>query len=286
MTASREDVRLVLKQLDAWAAEGARRLVCGGEPVALSELHIELTHRCDLKCVMCHHWEMPTRLPDSVSRELRVDDFRRLARSPRLRGVRTVAVTGGEPLLRPEAVEIVAILRAAFPDASLGILSNLWNPGSLRRRLGELRERGVADFWLGSSLDGLGDDHDRVRGQPGAFRGLEASLDMLKKEFPQTRVSVNFTILPDNADRLWEVYRYARDRELGFGAQFVVDHEGFEAPRRFSWSEERLDAAAAQIDLVIEDLCRRHSALERLVARPPEQSRWLWSQLLYWSRLR
>jgi MoaA/NifB/PqqE/SkfB family radical SAM enzyme len=286
MTARPADVRLVLKQVDEWAALGARLLAENPPAVALAELHVELTHRCDLKCVMCHHWEMPDKVPGSVARELTVDDFRRLVAASRLQNVATVAVTGGEPLVRPEAVEIVALLRRAFPNASLGVLANLWNAGSLRRRLGELRERGVEGLWLGSSLDGLGAMHDSVRGQAGAFAGFEKSLAMLKSEFPETKVSVNFTILPENRGQLWDVYRYARDRDLGFGAQYVVNHEGFEAPQTFAWKDEELSEVEEQIDRVIADLCRRHSALERLVAHPPAESRWLWVQLLFWSRLR
>lgn len=286
MTPRREDVRLVLKQVDEWAALGARRVAEDPAPVPLAELHVELTHRCDLQCVMCHHWALPRTVPGSVDREMSVADYRRLAHARRLQSVTTVAVTGGEPLVRPEAVEIVSVLRRAFPRASLGILSNLRNSVNLRRKLGELRAAGVRDFWLGSSLDGLGGAHDAVRGQRGAFAGFEKSLDMLRREFPEVHVGVNFTLLPQNRGELWRVYEYARDRGLGFGAQFVVEHAGFKAPRTFAWEGPELSEVEGQIDLILADLCRRHGAIDRLVAHPPEESKGLWIQLLFWSRLR
>jgi len=188
--------------------------------------------------------------------------------------------------VRPDAVDVVAVLRRRFPRASLGVLTNLWNTGLLRRKLGELADRGVERYWLGSSLDGLGATHDRVRGQPGAFKGFERTLAMLRKEFPKVDVSVNFTILPDNAGELWDVYSFAKGNGLGFGAQFVVEHEGLPAPKAFSWKPAQLARVEAQIDRILEDIARSEQALMRLVTAPPSQSRGLWNRLLFWKYLR
>ncbi len=282
-----EDLRLVLKQLEGWVERGVERLRGRENDTPIRELHLELSHRCDLKCVMCHHWEMPGRDPASVGRELTLDEIRRFVVDSRLlRSIQFVAVTGGEPLVRPEAVEIVAFLRAHFRDASVGILTNFWNTGLLKRKLSELRDRGAEELWLGTSLDGLGELHDRIRGQAGAFAGFERSLEMLRRDFPRLPLSVNFTILPENCGQLHNVYQWCKSHGLGFGCQLVVNHEGFQAPQSFSWTADRLDEVERQVDLVLLDVSRSQRALERLTTLPGGESRGLWTRLLFWYYLR
>ncbi len=280
-------VELVTKQLLEWARAGVDNLASGRARGPIRELHMELTHRCDLKCVMCHHWEMPARDRGSVGRELTVSEISRFTGGSRLlRGVEFVAVTGGEPWSRPEAVEIVALLRRRFPAASLGVLTNFWNTGLIRRRLQELVGLGVKGLWLGTSLDGIGDMHDRIRGQTGAFDGFLRTLAMIREDFPEIELSMNFTILPENRRQLWEAYAFAKEHRLNFGAQFVVNHEGYQAPQTFAWKDAELAEVEAQIDRVLSDLCASHQVLARLVARPPAESRWLWNKLLFWWYLR
>jgi Fe-coproporphyrin III synthase len=288
MSSSRgKDLELVLKQLSRWVDTGVDRLRGRENDTPIRELHMELTHRCDLKCVMCHHWEMPARDPGSVDRELTLDEIRRVVTgSERLKSVRFVAVTGGEPLVRPEAVEIVAFLRGHFREASVGVLTNFWNTGLLRRRLGELRERGAGDLWLGTSLDGLGTTHDAVRGQPGAFSSFERSLAMVREEFPGLPISVNFTVLPENCGEIHAAHRWCAERGLGFGCQLVVEHEGFPAPKSFLWTEDALRVVEEQVDLVLADICRDQRALERMLTRPGRESQGLWNRMLFWWYLR
>ncbi|MBI5624198.1 MAG: radical SAM protein [Elusimicrobia bacterium] len=270
---------LVLRQVRAWEEQGAA--LAAGEEEGIRELHLEVTHRCDMKCVMCHHWLLEDAGPGLSARELR----RLLDKSRLLDRVETVVVSGGEPWLDPEAVPIIALLRERFPKASLGVLSHLGSARLLEARLTELASLGVAGLWLGSSMDGVGAAHDRMRGRRGAFRGLEAGLDMLGRRFPGTAVSLNFTLTPDNASELWPCYAYARDRGLGFGAQLVVEHQGLPASRRFRWTRAGLSEAGRQIALILEDLCRSAGALEALLLRPLE-SAGLWARLAYWGHLR
>ena len=286
MTQPSDQLRLVMKQLQSWREQGLDRLSRSGAS-AIAELHLELTHRCELRCRMCHHWPVPLRDPDCVRREFRLDELRAWIGSTRmLDNVRSVTLTGGEPWLHPQAVDIIVFLRRRFAQASLGVLSHMLDAAGLRRRLKELASRGVGGLWLGTSLDGIGRTHDLMRGRPGAFAGLVRTLDMLREEFPDVRVSMNFTITPKNISDLWPAYGFARDRGLWFGAQFVVDHEGYPAPEEFSWRKGGLDEAAQQIGRIMEDLCVSQRALEKLLTLPARQSQWLWSSLLYWHHLR
>ncbi len=256
-----------------------------GEPIR--ELHIELTHRCNLKCIMCHHWEMPFKDPGSVSREMGLDQIRGFVTGSKLlKDVEIVVITGGEPMMKPEIVDVVGFLAGHFPKSSIGVLTNLWNHELVRRRLLAFREAGAARVWLGSSLDGLEKKHDEIRGRKGAFRGLVRSVEMLRKEFPGVDFSFSLTVTPKNYKELWPAYRFVSGMGLWFGAQLVVNHRGLEAPETFNWKKKELEAVEAQIDLILMDLCLKERAWERLREGRAAESLWLWTRLLYWAYLK
>jgi len=266
-----------IRVLEGWLRRGLA-VEAARPPGPIRELHLELTHRCNMRCRMCHHWAMPLADRSAAGRELSLDEIRGLVKGSRLlRGVETVVLTGGEPWLREDLTRIAAFLAGHFPQASLGILSNLSDAGTIRGRLRELRRLGVGRLWLGSSLDGLEQAHDDLRGQRGAFKALLATLDMLRRDFPAVTVSLNFTITPRNHAALWSAYEFALGRGLGFSAQLVVEHEGLKAPETFHWRAAQLAEVERQIDRILLDLHAR---------RGTEGPSWLWPRLLYWSFLK
>jgi MoaA/NifB/PqqE/SkfB family radical SAM enzyme len=134
-----------------------------GAPV---NLNLNLTRRCNLKCVMCEQhrhapgptglsWYDPRReLPLSawVSLLDQVAGFR-----PRL------YLTGGEPTLYPHFAEF---LQAAKPR---GFVVHLQTNGTLLDRVADsLVAQGVEMVTI--SLDGPAEVHDAIRGQAGAFQ--------------------------------------------------------------------------------------------------------------------
>ena len=277
----------VLHRLETMVEKGLRKLERRSGPQPLRELHLELTHRCNLRCSMCHHWEIPQRDPASVKREMGLEGIKKLIEgSELLKDVEVVVVTGGEPWLRPDVDDILEYLSRALPKARLGVLTNFANPKLLSRHLTTARERGVKNLWLGSSLDGLEKTHDEIRGMPGAFRGLMESAEMVRRDFPGLDFSFNFTITPRNHDELWATYQHVKAMGLWFGAQMVVDHQGFVAPEKSEWTPKTLARVAEQIDGVLLDLCREGGAARLLLEGREKDSLWLWSRVLYWRYLK
>jgi MoaA/NifB/PqqE/SkfB family radical SAM enzyme len=272
------------KRLDAWLEAGRLKLPAAGAAPAPRELHLELTHRCDLKCVMCEHWQVEQLDPASVKRELDAEALKAAVKGAALSsGIESVVITGGEPWLRHDLVDILLWLGRELPKARLVVLTNLWNTGHLRKRLGELRSGGLLDgrLSLGSSLDGLGATHDEVRGQQGAFEGLTRTVAALKAEFPGLAFGFTFTLVPRNAHELLDAYRHVTgELGVGFGAQWAVQTEGI-AP--LAWTPRAREAGLAGIRAVAEDLCERRGAVAKLADPAPHQS--LWSELAYWRYL-
>ncbi len=121
------------------------------------DLRISLTDRCSLRCTYC----MPEQGNEWLARSsiLTVDEIERVAKVAADCGIRTFRLTGGEPLLRPDIVEVVRRLAALrTPDGPVEVAMTT-NGIRLPEFLPGLVAAGLAR--LNISLDTL--DRDRFR---------------------------------------------------------------------------------------------------------------------------
>jgi cyclic pyranopterin phosphate synthase len=79
-----------------------------------SDLRVSLTQRCNLRCVFCH---MEGQLVSNE--ELTPAEIETVVRAAVAAGVERVKLTGGEPTLRSDIVEIVERLAALGPEVSM-----------------------------------------------------------------------------------------------------------------------------------------------------------------------
>ena len=131
----------------------------------------EMTQACDLACLHCRASAVPRRDP----RELSTDEARRLIDTVRHFGRPLFVLTGGDPLKRPDTVELVrygadAGLRMAMTPSGTPLMT----PAVLAA----LHDAGLSR--LAVSLDGAtAEQHDRFRGVAGSWewtiRMLEAA---------------------------------------------------------------------------------------------------------------
>jgi GTP 3',8-cyclase len=87
-----------------------------------SDLRISLTDRCSLRCTYC----MPAEGLDWLTKSDRLsdDEIVRLAEVFVARGVSSIRLTGGEPLVHPTLVPMVARLAALSPRPELSLTTN------------------------------------------------------------------------------------------------------------------------------------------------------------------
>jgi MoaA/NifB/PqqE/SkfB family radical SAM enzyme len=125
---------------------------------------LAVTMGCQSRCTMCDIWQY------GRGAEMRPEDYRRLPVS-----LREVNISGGEPFLRTDLVDIVTVIRERCPDARVVISTNALMPARIERMME--RMRGVA---LRVSIDGYGEVDDVVRGIPGGFDKAVETLRRLK----------------------------------------------------------------------------------------------------------
>ncbi len=79
-----------------------RLLKVTGKPGIPQALSLEVTHRCIAKCLMCNIWKIPSSVED-----LPVEDWLSFLSSPLFSDLRELDITGGEPFLREDLVDLI-----------------------------------------------------------------------------------------------------------------------------------------------------------------------------------
>ncbi len=154
-------------------------------------LRIGLTERCNLRCVYCMPAEGVPVQPNAAY--LTADEIERLARLFAAEGVTKVRLTGGEPLVRKDAVAIAARLGRIEGVEALSLTTNAL---LLEARLGALAEAGVTH--LNVSLDTLRPDRfEAMTRRPGLGRVLAAVEAALAMGYgtPARPLKVNAVVL-------------------------------------------------------------------------------------------
>lgn len=126
----------------------APRIGTGAPRAAPRLVRLSITDRCDLACVYCRPNRRDGYLP--AERRLRAEHWASLVEGLVRRGVERVRITGGEPLVHPEVVEIVARI-AAIPGVKDVALTT--NGTRLRELAKPLRRAGLAR--VNVSIDSL-----------------------------------------------------------------------------------------------------------------------------------
>lgn len=160
------------------------------DTVSLRNVFLHVTKACNLYCSYCY-FSASKPLPD----EMTADDFTRLW--PDMVAVRPqkVVFTGGEPLLRPDILDLLRGLKEADPEhrvlRCLNTNGHLVTPELARQLVGLADEVRV-------SLDAMRDRNDALRG-PGNF---DAAVRALETYYavgfePKVLVTITSYSLPD-----------------------------------------------------------------------------------------
>jgi len=127
------------------------------------------TRACNLKCRHCYAGAVE-RVGKGRKGELTTDEARAMIDDLAAFGCPVLLFSGGEPCLRPDLVELAAYAKRRGMRVVLSTNGTLVTP-ELAARLAE-----VGLSYVGVSIDGLRDTHDRFRGVTGAFEQALAGI--------------------------------------------------------------------------------------------------------------
>ena len=133
-----------------------------------------LTERCNLACGHCFLEKGAASLRD----ELRLQEYESIARG--MSGVNYLTLTGGEPFLREDIVDIVRILAQRMRPSTITILTNGYLTDTVVEKVTQMLALYKQPLLIKISMDGPCDVHDRMRGRDGAFQRAYATFLQLK----------------------------------------------------------------------------------------------------------
>jgi len=149
-----------------------------------------MTRRCNLRCVHCYASSQDL----DYGNELSTIEGKNLIADLAAYGSPVMLFSGGEPLARKDLVELA---RFAVEKGMRVVIST---NGTLitREKAGEFREIGLS--YVGVSLDGMKEVHDRFRGREGAYDEALRGIRYCREE--GIKVGIRFTINRRNAGEI------------------------------------------------------------------------------------
>jgi cyclic pyranopterin phosphate synthase len=194
------------------APAGARRPLIDRYGRQITYLRISVTDRCDFRCVYCMAEHMQF-LPKSEV--LSFEEIDRIATAFIARGTRKIRLTGGEPLVRRDIIELVERL-GSYLGHGLDELTLTTNGSQLRRYAGRLRAAGVRR--INVSLDTLEEGRFREITRRGRIADVLDGIDAADEA--GLRIKLNMVAMRGvNDDEIESMMAFAHGR--GFGLTLI-----------------------------------------------------------------
>ncbi len=171
-----------------------------------------ITRQCNLTCAHCYR----DAREEADPQELNTEEGLRLIEEIARVGFRVLVLSGGEPLMRADLLQLVEKARALGLRPVLGTNGTLMTPEAAR----DLRAAGLAR--AGISLDSTDSEyHNELRGSPTAWeRAIAGMKACLEVGLP---FQVNTTVTRQNEAQLLHITDFARDLgALGHHVFFLV----------------------------------------------------------------
>lgn len=205
-----------------WFGSPARLRGKASLPTTLSLL---ATDNCNSRCIMCDIWK------NKSENELSAKEFGKILSDPLFRNVRHIGISGGEPTLRKDLSDIVGEVLTALPKAeSLSITSHGFHTKRWKEALPAIQEhceKREVSLRINISIDGVGEIHNKIRGNRTAFRTATDTIDAVSDA--GVAVQLQTTLTSPNAFGATRTLEWARKRKLD-----IVFRQGTDITRLYN----------------------------------------------------
>ncbi len=169
---------------------------------------VSVSFRCNSRCRTCDVWRKPN---DDMTVEEWRQVFHHLGRAPVY-----ITFTGGEPFLRPDLDDLVIAAYQECRPAYITIPTNGLLSDRIVERVDRMcRKAAGSEIGINLSLDGVGEEHDDLRGVPGNWRRAMETWQRLKELQRRHR---NLVLTVHTVVSRFNIHRF---RKIYEGLQFL-----------------------------------------------------------------
>jgi len=203
-----------------------------------------VTRKCNLRCVHCYSHSEDRNYAGELSYDEGITLIDDLARF----GTPVILFSGGEPLVRPDVLELIQ------NAVDRGLRAVLSTNGTLITKMIAKKLKEIGLSYVGISLDGLDDRHDAFRGVQGTFlKVMKAIRNCMEMEL---KVGLRFTITKRNFGDIQGIFDLVEEQRIPRICFYHLVYAG----RGTELIQEDLDNFQTRdvIDLILERTKRLH----------------------------
>ena len=221
---------------------GPRRVP--GGPVVIWNL----IRRCNLTCKHCYSISADRDFPG----ELATDEVFAVMDDLKAFGVPVLILSGGEPLLRPDIFDISRRAKA------MGFFVGLSTNGTLidDAAIGDVAAVGYD--YVGVSIDGLRETHDRFRRLQGAFDASLRGVRLCREA--GLKIGLRFTVTQDNEEELPQLLELMERERVD---KFYLSHLNYAGRGNKNRRSDVIHAGTRRVMDLLFDTAYRHAAAGR-----------------------
>lgn len=178
------------------------------------QLTFFVTAACNSRCPFCFYLRKKDK-KRAIEDELSLEEIRKVSGS--IGPLLWVLFSGGEVYLRDDIVDIVKTFYDNNHPAIITLPTNGLLPGKIKERTEEILEhcrKSVVAVKL--SIDGIGEEHDALRGVEGNFDKVMATyeeLSPLLDRYANFELGVNTVFCSANQDKIEDIIEFVRSLE-------------------------------------------------------------------------
>jgi len=174
-----------------------------------------VTWRCNSKCIMCNIWKKNER------NEMSIKNYEKIFSDKNFWSeIRTINITGGEPFLRNDITDLVLLFEKSCPKlemisfSSNGFLNNI-----IIERIEEIlgKKEHKTKIGITISLDGIGDDHNKIRNIKNAFSKAMDTIEKLKKIEEKNKdliLTTETVVFSENYKKVKELRNFLKNKNI------------------------------------------------------------------------
>ncbi|HEY9089745.1 MAG TPA: radical SAM protein [Anaerolineaceae bacterium] len=174
-----------------------------------------LTTRCNSRCLTCNIWKKRTN-------EFTPEEWQKVCQSLG-NAPYWITISGGEPFLYRHLLAVCEAIGKYCRPGIVNIPTNSLIQGTASKVEKIAALVAPAQLIINLSLDGIGAEHDRIRGIPGNFARFQRNLNELlevRQRAPNLSLGIHSVVSTYNIDRIEELAAYARSLPVD---QFITE---------------------------------------------------------------